>query len=390
MIIISYKNINELQDKVFSLEKNIEEKENIIENLSITSEMLTRELKIYLNNESSLDTSMNSREADKRLNSETILSPRGIDKKLSFQSIMSPRGINKKLTLQNLTSSIGIDKDLSLENILNPLETDKELSIQPIMSSTGINKELSLETMTPGETEVDIQIQSNIFFCYQEDKNLNQVSLEDENLSDKIEEILETLKNNANNENIMQIKTIQELQKREQERCDQEKNYLVKELRTCLKKIVEIKLELEIEQEKYIDLQMTMSDEEKISKKKLDSFKKSLGQLQSMYNQLSYQTSMLKVEKKVSETKIIRITNKLKDLEKTVKSDQETITKLSQENLILNKQVEDLKRSKLRFDFESSIGQTIQIKKIIKGGGCHDMSAMRSDRRRHATEVIRH
>ena len=136
-----------------------------------------------------------------------------------------------------------------------------------------------------------------------------------------------------------------------------------------VKQIVDLQLKIDSENEKYRALEGTLNEGERALKKRSDTLERNLEQLNLMYHQLVSQKSMMKVDKQVSERKILRLNDKIALLEKNTKESHEKIFKLEQENIILNDKIRDLKLVSDRMTLGPPLIANTKIKKVIKGGG---------------------
>ena len=86
-----------------------------------------------------------------------------------------------------------------------------------------------------------------------------------------------------------------------------------------VKQIVDLQLKIDSENEKHRTFEDMLNEGEKALKKRCNTLERNLEQLNLMYHQLVSQKSMMKVDKQVSERKILRLNDKVALLEKNAK-----------------------------------------------------------------------
>ena len=297
-----YKQIRDLQDRLMQSEEALQLKEDTIEKLNITNDMLKGELALEF---------------------------------------------DKKSTLENKLSEKSEKESETEDHYKNLLK--KTMEENNALRNTLHEETMKIEMLT---------------------RNLNDEAMKNDKLCEEIDElksvITASMKGSKDN---AAAKKLEDLHKQEKDRWQQEKKSLVTELNSRVKKVVELQLQLEGETERFKALESTMSDGERVMKKRSDTLERNLEQLNLMYHQLVSQKSMLKVDKQVCDRKVARLNDKLISLDKSSKECNEKILVLEKENNALREELKEIKQSKMRMTIGPGMIAGTKIKKIIKGGG---------------------
>lgn len=247
----------------------------------------------------------------------------------------------------------------------------------------------SLRTELSAEIEKNLVIEEKLREKISELSNLNEnllMNLKEENK--KLKEQIE-LEMNKNKElvteiekmslnlrqnlpilnNDKQTRILEEAHQQEKERWLQETRSLKQEIATRSKKMIDLQLLLEKEQEKYKVLESQMSDSDRNMKKRSDTLQRNLEQLNLMYHQLVSQQSILKLNKSIHERKIARLTEKNLAQEKALKEAAERLIMYEREIEEYKNRV-DMLENRSRYSIgPRNLAPTKNIKKIIRGGG---------------------
>jgi kinesin family member 5 len=245
-------------------------------------------------------------------------------------------------SLKNDLSS-EIDQKIALQNQLNSRDTELEA-----------HKNLTINTLSEENQKISEKFEEEV------KKN--------KKLLDEIDRIEGVLRNTINTNDDKRLQALEISHKQEKERWLEEKKNLSKEITNRNNKIVELRLNLDSEAEKYKALENTMSVGERALKKRSDQLERNLEPLNLMYHQLVSQKSMLKVDKQVSERKITRLNEKIKTLEKNLKEANEKLAKSEEEKNSLRQEIDAYNNLSKRLTMGPGVINNNKIKKIIKGG----------------------
>ena len=147
-----------------------------------------------------------------------------------------------------------------------------------------------------------------------------------------------------------------------------EKRTLMRELNLRIDKNIESEKKLKNSNEKYANLEKNLSEGERASKDRSDTLERNLEQLTLMYHQLVGRESNLKVEKKVCDTKINRLTNKISNLEKEAKERKQELDRLQYDNKKNLAELAELREFKSLQIQDSLLSPTPSQKRTIRGG----------------------
>ena len=143
---------------------------------------------------------------------------------------------------------------------------------------------------------------------------------------------------------------------------------MLREISLRIEKISDMQNKLKASEEKYKTLENNLSEGERKSKERSDTLERNLEQLTLMYHQLTSRESNLKVERKVSERKVQRLTEKVNVLDKETKEYKDQIEKLKYESEKMYAELRDLREFKEKSINEQFLSPRNHIKKTIKGG----------------------
>ena len=232
---VSSRKLAASKERLMELEKICNEKENLVEKLSITKESLEKEVHI----------------------------------------------VNTKL--------IDLERELS--------EKNAELQRRVKYSDSGKSKRSAVEEMgelLKKERDINAAAQREIAQLRQ---NLSDI-LNKKCPESKVQEIMRD-----------------EISRKERDKWVEEKKSLIKELQIRVDRIVELEMTLDDSKESYSNLESCMSQGERALKRKTDTLERNLEQLTLMYHQLITQKSQVQVEKKLADKKLLRVTDKVKEIE---------------------------------------------------------------------------
>jgi hypothetical protein len=156
----------------------------------------------------------------------------------------------------------------------------------------------------------------------QERERNNKLKSEHEKMSQEYDK---TIRKSIPNFDEMKDKIVSETLTKERSKHEREKNIILKDLQSRVDKVVKLEMELDEERDKNRTLEATMTDGEKILKKKVNTLENNLEQLTQMYHQLNTQKSTLKVDNQVTEKKLARKTERILGLEKQLLDTKELV-----------------------------------------------------------------
>lgn len=187
---------------------------------------------------------------------------------------------------------------------------------------------------------------------------------------EKVEENMQRLVNKDSQIDKDALKIINETHESLKNRWRDEKKTMVKEINLRITKIKELQISIQEAGNKYRNLEKNLTEGEKINKERSDGLQRTLEQLTLMYHQLISKESNLKVQKKVSDKKIERITQRLLESEKETRANREAIERLSHENGKLMDELQELRDMKeiRNQQFQDSFLSPCNGRKTIRGG----------------------
>ena len=187
---------------------------------------------------------------------------------------------------------------------------------------------------------------------------------------EKVEENMQRLVNKDSQVDKDALKIINETHDSLKNRWRDEKKTMVKEINLRITKIKELQISIQEAGNKYRNLEKNLSEGEKINKERSDGLQRTLEQLTLMYHQLINKESNLKVQKKVSDKKIERITQRLLESEKEARANREAIERINYENGKLMDELQELKDMKeiRNQQFQDSFLSPCNGRKTIRGG----------------------
>lgn len=270
---------------------------------------------------------------------------------ISTESILR----EKDDTIEKLTiSNEALKADLSGENI-RKLNTELELMKIDLESSKLKSKEATK-------------------FLEEENKQLKDNLSDEQTKNSKLLTDLETMEMNmqnilSKNPNVDKeaLKIINESHESLKNRWRDEKKTMIKEVHVRIQKIKELQSALQDSSNRFRVLENSLSEGEKANKTRSDGLQRTLEQLTLMYHQLMSKESNAKVEKKISDKKIERISQKLLDLEKESRENKGVIEKLKYENDKMQAELKELREMK-NLQFQDSFLSPCNQRKTIRGG----------------------
>jgi len=163
------------------------------------------------------------------------------------------------------------------------------------------------------------------------------------------------------------LKIINESHETLKNRWRDEKKTMIKEVKIRIQRIKELQSSLEDSNNKFRVLEKSLSEGEKLGKSRSDGLQRTLEQLTLMYHQLLNKESNLKVEKKISDKKIERISQKLLDLEKDSRDNKGVVERLRYENEKMQTELKELREMK-NIQYQDSLLSPCNGRKTIRGG----------------------
>jgi kinesin family member 5 len=199
-----------------------------------------------------------------------------------------------------------------------------------------------------------------------EEKQKNADFLVDmENMHTNIKQLIA---GNANTIDQNALKILEESHNNIKSRWQEEKKTIMKELHTRIDKLISTQNKLEESDKKYNLLKSSLSESEKVARERSDTLERNLEQLTLMYHQFVSKESSFKVDKKVSERKVQRLTDKVNALDKETRENRDVIEKLKHENTKITAELKELREFKQMMQ-ENVLSRPVSIiKKTIKGG----------------------
>lgn len=134
-------------------------------------------------------------------------------------------------------------------------------------------------------------------------------------------------------------------------------------MKARINRIIELELELDDLKQSYANLEVMLSDGERVLKRKTETLERNFGQLTLVYHNLVSQKSQISVEKTLAEKRLARVSETIKVLSADVQKFKELYENSEQKYLILE---EELKTQRLKGKDKMVSGNCL---KVIQGGG---------------------
>ena len=165
------------------------------------------------------------------------------------------------------------------------------------------------------------------------------------------------------------LKILEDSQNTLKNQWQEEKRTLIREINLRIDKSVDFQKKLKLSNDKYLSLEKNLSEGERAARERSDTLERNLEQLTLMYHQLINRESELKVEKKVSERKAIRLDDKVKKLDKLAIESKSENEKLQYENKKMNEELIELREFKNMQIQENLMSPSAnKLKRTIRGG----------------------
>ena len=138
----------------------------------------------------------------------------------------------------------------------------------------------------------------------------------------------------------------EEIARTEQGKWADERKKLIDELKARINRIIELELEMDDLKQAYINLEVMLSEGERVLKRKTETLERNFEQLTLIYHNLVSQKSQISVEKTLAEKRLARVGETIKGLTAEVENYKELYESSDQKCLILMEELTKVQRSK--------------------------------------------
>lgn len=192
-----------------------------------------------------------------------------------------------------------------------------------------------------------------------------QVSLDSskevENLRDSLHKILTQKTKDFTVQQVIR----EEIARTEQGKWADERKKLMDELKKRINRIIKLELEMDDLKQAYINLEVMLSEGERVLKRKTETLERNFGQLTLIYHNLVSQKSQISVEKTLAEKRLARVGETIRGLTGEVEKFKELYESSDQKCLILTEKLAQAQKSKGR----EKMGSGNLLKTIHGGSG---------------------
>jgi kinesin family protein 5 len=236
-----------------------------------------------------------------------------------------------------------------------------------------IEKKFKLENELVEKNSQLIEANNDIIQTVKQEKAkitglLEEEKLKNAELNKDIERMTQELKQNMKNMNEdNKLKLLELNYQTDRERWDKERISLQNQIKHGASQVISLQIQLEESSKIFKNLENTMSEGERHTKKVNDQLKRNLEQLNLMYHNLLSSSSQHKVNRAIAEKKATRLQDRLTLAEKALKD-------MSEKFLNSEKEVSSLKFNLHELEItnkclSSGFAVSGNIRKVIRGGG---------------------
>ena len=242
---------------------------------------------------------------------------------------------------------------ISLEQLLN----ERDLEISELKLHCPSNTKLTSSTIYDLRSQLE----------YEKEMNL-ELKNKTKQLEASLEESTKVLQKSGTN--IQEILIVQAVA-RVKKVWDDERKSILKDLKNRINKVIELEIALDSAKERYEALENTLTLGEKNLKKKTEVLSKNLEQLGFLYHQLMNEKATSKVDLKILERKVARISDKNASLEEEIKKYKALLAQAESKMRMFEDELSYPNSSRISANNSSRMikGSLLpHIKKTIKGG----------------------
>ena len=236
-----------------------------------------------------------------------------------------------------------------------------------------VDKKFKLESELLEKNSQLIEANNDLLINIKSEKDkitglLDEEKIKNSELIKDLERMTIELRQNMKNMNEdKKLKLLENNYQADRDRWEKERLSFQNQLKTGAISVIHLQIQLEESAKMYKNLENTMSEGERNTKKANDQLKRNLEQLNLMYHNLLNNTSNLKVNRAIADKKAKRLEDKLNLCEKALKEVTEKFLKTEKEVISLKTTINDLEISNKCLSSGFVSGKN--IRKVIRGGG---------------------